>query len=93
MIVPCRISVLTVTFNAIEFIESFLLSLMEVDAQNIDLEIIIVDNGSSDASVSLVLEKFPDVIIIENEQNNYAGALNLEIDMAQGTFRAITTVY
>ena len=53
MIVPCRISVLTVTFNAIEFIESFLLSLMEVDAQNIDLEIIIVDNGSSDASVSL----------------------------------------
>ena len=93
MIVPCRISVLTVTFNAIEFIESFLLSLMEVDAQNIDLEIIIVDNGSSDASVSLVREKFPDVIIIENEQNNYAGALNLEIDMAQGTFRAITTVY
>ncbi|MDG1942947.1 MAG: glycosyltransferase [Halioglobus sp.] len=89
MIAPCRISVLTVTFNAIEFIESFLLSLVKVDAQNIDLEIIMVDNGSSDASVSLVREKFPDVIIIENEQNNYAGALNLGIAKSRGDFIAI----
>jgi GT2 family glycosyltransferase len=90
MTTPCRISVLTVTFNAIEFIESFLLSLLEVDAQNLDVEIIMVDNGSSDASVSLVREKFPDVIIIENEQNNYAGALNLGIARARGDFIAIT---
>ena len=90
MTTPTRISVLTVTFNAIEFIEIFFNSLSAADTQGIDLEIIMVDNGSKDASVSLVREKFPHVILLENDENNYARALNLGIDRAQGDYIVIS---
>jgi len=91
VITSCRISVLTVTFNAVEFIESFLLSLLGVDVRSINLEIIIVDNGSTDGTVKLVHDNFPDVIIIENAQNNHAGALNLGVASAHGDFIVITS--
>ena len=85
-----RVSVLTVTFNAIEFIEGFLASLLAADRDGIELEIIMIDNGSRDESVSLVREKYPDVVILKNDENNYARALNLGIKSAQGDYIAIT---
>lgn len=42
-------------------------SLMKIDYDNFD--IVVVDNGSSDNSVSIIKERFPDVYIIENKKN------------------------
>ena len=64
--------------------------LLAADRDGIELEIIMIDNGSKDESVSVVRETYPDVVILENDENNYARALNLGIKSAQGDYIAIT---
>lgn len=53
------------------------------------LEIIVVDNGSSDGSAALVRQRFPGVQLLANEQNlGFAPAVNQGIDHAQGEWVA-----
>lgn len=61
------VSVVILTFNSVRFIKSCLDSLFAQD--NRDFEVIIVDNGSGDGTVSLVKKRYPQVILIENKQN------------------------
>src|SRR6266498_1651131 len=50
-------------------------------------EVIVVDNGSSDDSVSLVESNFPDVLLIKNEQNlGFAQANNQGLTIAKGRY-------
>ena len=68
----------------------FFYSLQEVDRDGIELEVIVVDNGSSDGTQSLVRDKFAEFILLENDENNYARALNLGISRASGDYIVIT---
>ncbi|MBK9384698.1 MAG: glycosyltransferase family 2 protein [Planctomycetes bacterium] len=69
-------SIVVVNWNGREWIEACLMSALaqEHDAA---FDVVLVDNGSSDGSVAFVRERFPEVRILENSQNNYAGANNL----------------
>ncbi len=50
-----------------------------------NFEIILVDNGSSDESVSLTRQQFPEVIVLEMGQNlGFSGAVNRGIVQARG---------
>lgn len=50
-------------------------------------EIILVDNGSHDGSVDFVAERFPEVRIIENGENQgFAAGNNVAIRVAQGDY-------
>lgn len=52
-----------------------------------DLEVIVVDNGSGDGSVSFIRDHFPAVIIISFEKNaGFAAAVNAGISKARGEF-------
>lgn len=51
-----------------------------------DIEIIVIDNNSSDFSINVIKEKFPEVILIENKKNLGMAARNLGIDLAKGKF-------
>jgi GT2 family glycosyltransferase len=52
-----------------------------------DFEVIVVDNGSTDASVALVRESFPDVRVIELDANyGFAKAMNVGIGAAGGEY-------
>ena len=82
------VSIITVNYNGKKFIDDYFAALSELDYPQDKLELIFVDNGSSDGSVDYVKEKFPSVIIIENPQNNYAGGNNLGVKKAQGDFIA-----
>ncbi|MGD2144841.1 MAG: glycosyltransferase, partial [Anaerolineae bacterium] len=54
-------------------------------ASDPELETIVVDNGSSDGSVTMVRENFPDVRIIANEDNRgFPAANNQGMAVAQG---------
>ena len=49
------------------------------------IEIIVVDNASTDESVAMVRSRFPEVRLIVNEQNlGFAAANNQAIDQARG---------
>lgn len=52
-----KISVLILTFNQAQFIESALRSVVEQQSDNYDLEVIVTDDGSSDGTVD-VIERF-----------------------------------
>jgi len=85
-----RLSVLTVTYNAREFLEGYMESLLAADRSEIELEIVVVDNGSTDGTVDFVRDRYPDTRLLQNDQNNYARALNLGIAASRGEFVVIS---
>ncbi len=83
------VSVITVTYNSGRFIEDFIDSVLAADRGDIDLEVIAVDNGSTDGSLTLLRDKHPNIRLIINDENNYARALNLGIAQSQSDFVVI----
>ncbi len=84
------VSVITVTYNAGDFLEPFFASLLAADTTGIDLEVLVIDNGSTDGTVDLVRDRFGQFTLLQNDENNYARALNLGISRAKGDFIVIT---
>jgi len=77
------LSTVIVTFNSRGFIKECLSSVFAQDYR--DLEVIVVDNGSSDGSVNFIKEKYPRVVLIENTKNlGSCKARNQGIEIAQG---------
>jgi O-antigen biosynthesis protein len=85
-----RVSVVTVTFNGERFLEEFFSSLLATDQRGLELEIVMVDNGSTDGSVAWVRDNYPQIKVLENDENNYARALNLGIASSNGEYVAVT---
>lgn len=86
MMTLSRVSVLTVTFNGKGFLQEFFNSLLATNQEGLELEIIVIDNGSTDGSVAWLREHFPQIKLLQNDENNYARALNLGIRQAQGEY-------
>lgn len=58
--------------------------------KNLDAEIIVVDNHSSDDSCGMVKSLFPDVILIENKENfGFSKGNNLGVAVAKGEYICI----
>ena len=64
-----EITAVTVTLNGLPWIEQCLESLRGADA-------IVVDHGSTDGTLGLVRERFPDVRVIEQANKGYGAGLN-----------------
>ncbi len=77
------VSVLVLNYNGRSFIEACLES---VFAQQHPLhEVLVIDNGSVDGSVSLVRERFPQAKVVEAGSNlGFAGGMNLGIRESSG---------
>ncbi len=81
-----RLSVIVVNYNVAFFLEQCLHSLFKA-LKGIDSEVIVVDNNSVDRSVSLVEEKFPQVLLIKNKKNTgFSVANNQGISVARGEY-------
>ncbi len=83
-----RVSVVIVNYNGEPYLSECLNSLLSMDKKDAFVEILMIDNLSSDKSVQLVREKFPGVKIIENDVNNFAKALNLGVKNSTGDYVA-----
>lgn len=81
-----KISIIIVSWNAREYLLKCLRSVMLTEGR-CNLEVIVVDNASSDASVEMVLEQFPRVQVIRNDRNlGFARANNIGIRNSRGRY-------
>lgn len=79
---PCDLAVVIVSYEARERLRDCLRSLPG-GADGLSLEVIVVDNGSSDGSAETVERDFPHVSLIRNEENvGFARASNAGMERA-----------
>lgn len=84
------ISIVIVNLNGRDYLERCLTSLLNQDYPADLVEIILVDNASSDDSLDLVRNQFPTVRIIENSHNTgFAPAVNQGAAAASGHYLAL----
>jgi glycosyltransferase involved in cell wall biosynthesis len=81
-----KVSIIIPAFNAAKTIVETLKSTQTQDFQ--DFEVIVVDDGSTDATVEVVRREFPDVRVIQQENAGPAAARNHGAAEAQGEWLA-----
>ena len=83
------VSVVIVSWNASKYLEECLLSLDEA-SYPWPIQIIVVDNASSDDSSAMVRARFPHVKLIQNSANlGFAKANNIGIQASTGNYVAL----
>ena len=84
-----QLSVIILNYNVRYFLEQCVASVQEA-LTNIDSEIIVVDNHSSDDSCEMIKSRFPDVKLIKNNSNlGFPKGNNIGVDQAKGDYICI----
>jgi GT2 family glycosyltransferase len=80
------LSIIIVNWNTKNLLIQCLESIFRT-AGEVDLEVFVVDNGSTDGSGRAVKERFPDVKVIENQRNvGFARANNQALRISKGKY-------
>lgn len=80
-------SIVIPNYNGHQFLEICLRSLYEQRESEVSFEVILVDNASTDQSLSFIRTEFPEVIIIQLNQNyGFSRAVNEGISVSKGEF-------
>ncbi len=80
------LSIIVVNYNVRYFLQICLRSL-HAATENLDAEIIVVDNASSDGSTDMIRSQFPDIRLIVNTGNaGFGRACNQGLEIAQGEY-------
>lgn len=78
------ISIIIVSWNVKKLLDECLHSIF-LNQKNLELEIFVVDNASSDNTAELIADKYPNAKLIANQTNNgFAKANNQALKQAQG---------
>ena len=81
-----QLSIIIVNYNVRNFLEQCLTSVFKA-INGIDAEVFVVDNNSSDDSLEMVSQQFPEVIIIANKDNvGFSKANNQAMAIAKGRY-------
>ncbi|MDD5152280.1 MAG: glycosyltransferase family 2 protein [Flavobacterium sp.] len=84
-----QLSVIILNYNVRFFLEQCVLS-VEKALNNIDGEIIVIDNNSSDSSCAMMKQRFPNVKLIENKENSgFPKGNNIGVSQAKGEYICI----
>ena len=80
------LSIVIVNYNVRHFLEQALHSIRK-SVVNFEIEVWVVDNHSTDSSVAMVKKLFPEVHLIQNDQNlGFSRANNQALEKASGEF-------
>lgn len=81
-----EVSIIIVNYNTSELLKNCLASIFK-QTKDIDFEVIVCDNASSDDSVKMIKNDFSQVILIENKKNLGFGAANNQgLKVAKGKY-------
>ncbi|KRB57722.1 glycosyltransferase family 2 protein [Flavobacterium sp. Root186] len=84
-----QLSVVILNYNVCYFLEQCVLSVQEAIA-GLDAEIIVVDNNSSDDSCLMMKTRFPEVKLIQNQENfGFPKGNNIGVEQAGGKYICI----
>ncbi|MEE9614012.1 MAG: glycosyltransferase family 2 protein [Thermodesulfobacteriota bacterium] len=79
------ISIVIANWNGMKFLDACLGSIYSRDLSSV--EVILVDNGSTDGSVDFVRERFSRTVVLENTENlGFAAGNNMGISLAKGKY-------
>jgi len=80
------ISIIIINFNTVSLLKQCLDSVY-AKTEDISYEIMVVDNASSDGSYAMLRKEFPEVHLIQNQENRgFAAANNQAIPLANGEY-------
>lgn len=79
-------SAIIVNYNGKKLIDACLQSFLALDYPEHRLEIVVVDNGSTDGSDTHVETSYPRVRLVRSRVNNFGAALNQGVYLAQGSY-------
>lgn len=81
------VSIIVVNYNGRKLLEECLRALRKIDYPKQMYEVIMVDNNSSDDSVSFVHHNFPEVYLVRNEKNlGFVGGNKVGLTYANGEY-------
>jgi GT2 family glycosyltransferase len=84
-----QLSVIILNYNVRYFLEQCVLS-VQLAIQNLDAEIIVIDNNSSDDSCEMMKQRFPSIKLIENKENlGFPKGNNIAVKEAKGEYICI----
>jgi GT2 family glycosyltransferase len=84
-----QLSVIILNYNVRYFLEQCVRSVQKA-LENIDAEIIVVDNNSSDDSCLMMKQLFPQITLIENKENlGFPKGNNIAVQQAKGEYICI----
>ncbi|MES2409819.1 MAG: glycosyltransferase family 2 protein, partial [Bacteroidota bacterium] len=84
-----QLSVIILNYNVRHFLELCVLSVQKA-IQNLDAEIIVIDNNSSDDSCAMMKQRFPNIKLIENKENSgFPKGNNIAVKEAKGEYICI----
>jgi N-acetylglucosaminyl-diphospho-decaprenol L-rhamnosyltransferase len=84
---PGTLSVLIVNWNAAELLRECLRSLARQDLDPARVEVLVVDNASSDGSAEMIRAEFPGVRLLRNDRNaGFAAANNQGLALGRGKY-------
>jgi GT2 family glycosyltransferase len=84
-----QLSVIILNYNVRYFLELCVLSVQKA-IQDLDAEIIVIDNNSSDDSCAMMKQRFPHIKLIENKENSgFPKGNNIAVKQAKGDYICI----
>ena len=83
MLQECELSIITVNYNGVDDT----CELIDSIPFNDNMEVIVVDNASTNDEASIIQKKHPQIIVLRSEKNlGFAGGNNLGIKAAKGKY-------
>ncbi|MFH1833045.1 MAG: glycosyltransferase family 2 protein [Candidatus Levyibacteriota bacterium] len=81
------LSIIIVSYNTKSFLKNCISSAFNQRPKGLNMEVIVVDNGSTDGSVQLLENEFPNIKLIKNKENfGFSKANNIGVKKAEGRY-------
>src|ERR1035437_10176500 len=80
------VSVIIPTYNRVNLIKFTLDSLDEAYHTDIQLEVIVIDDGSTDGTLDFIAKQYPGIVLLKNKGKGAALARNIGLMAAKGKY-------